>query len=293
MRSKDTLAAWASLAGAQMLVGSSVVAGKLMILELPVGLASLLRFCLAGLILVPLLFWREGWPRLSLRSHAILALMSLCGSFLFTVCLLHGLRFTSPVSAGIIASTTPAAVALLGWALFRERPGRLALVGVALCALGAMLTQAGTHVGGGGAAPWLGNLLVFAAVLFESAFLLLRKAVPERLSPLGTSTLASLWGLIWFLGLGLFDATRVDLALVNPMGWWAVGYYGLFVTVGAYLLWFAGITKVRAATAGAFTALMPVSALLLAALILGERVGPGQAAGCVLVFGGILLLSRP
>ncbi len=288
-----TYSAYASLAGAQILVGSSVVAGRLMVSELPVCAASLVRFVLASACLLPILLWTEGWPRLSLRSHALLAAMSLCGSFLFTVFLLTGLKYTSPATAGIITGTTPAMVALLGWALFRERPGRAAMLGVVLCAAGAALVQAGGLGDVGMADAWKGNLLVLGAVVFESLFLLMRKAGPEPISAMATSTLAGLWGLAWFLVPGLIQLPGVDFQTVGSVGYGSLIYYGLFVTVAAYLLWFNGITRVSAAVAGGITALMPVSALLLSIAVLGEAVGWPQAAGCALVFLGILSISRP
>ena len=46
-------------------------------------------------------------------------------------------------------------------------------------------------------------------------------------------------------------------------------YYGLG-TVGAYLLWYQGVSKVPASTAGAFTGIQPVSAVVLSNLLLKE-----------------------
>ena len=96
--------------------------------------------------------------------------------------------------------------------------------------------------------------LVLGAVVFESLFLLLRKTVPEPLSPLAVSTVISLYGLLWFLPGGIVEAASTDLSAVSMAGWLTVGYYGVFVTVLAYLFWFAGIVRVAAATAGVFTA---------------------------------------
>lgn len=57
------------LATAMALVGSSVVAGEIMIRHFPIHLGSLLRFALASAIVVPFWLWREGGPpRLRPRS---------------------------------------------------------------------------------------------------------------------------------------------------------------------------------------------------------------------------------
>ncbi|MFH1914992.1 MAG: DMT family transporter [Pseudomonadota bacterium] len=284
---------------AMILVGSSVVAGKIMVAELPVQFASALRFALALLILLPLLHAREGGlPRLSRRSWLVLAAQALCGSFLFTVCLLHGLALTSPASAGIITATTPACMGLMAWLGMRERPTLRVGLGMVLSVAGLLAVNVVASAPSSGApAPLMGNLLVLGAVLFESLFLLLRKAVPEPLTPLAASTVVSLFGLVWFLPGAVIDLVLVipaagGLAAVSATGWLSVAYYGVFVTVLAYLLWFAGITRVAASTAGVFTAVMPVSALALSALILSEPASLPQLVGCACVLAGIVLISR-
>jgi drug/metabolite transporter (DMT)-like permease len=279
---------------AMIIVGSSVVAGKIMVAELPVHLASALRFVLALIILVPILRLREGGlPRLSRRSWLMLAVQSLCGSFLFTVCLLQGLRMTTPASAGIITATTPAFMGFIAWLGMGERPSRRAGLGMALAVAGLLaVNYAGRVAGGSAPAPLMGNLLVVGAVLFESLFLLIRKTVPEPLSPLAASTIISLFGLVWFLPGGVVELMHTDLAAVTVTGWLSVAYYGAVVTVLAYLFWFAGITRVAASTAGVFTSVMPVSALVLSALILDEPVGWARLVGCACVLGGIILMAR-
>lgn len=285
--------AYLNLSLAMILVGSSVVAGKIMVAELPVFLASAIRFLLAIVILVPILWLREGdLPRLSRRSWVILGLQSLCGSFLFTVFLLYGLTMTGPASAGIITSTTPACMGIIAWLFLKDRPTRRTGFGILLSVLGVLvinLIQDGSVTG---PRPVLGNLLVLGAVIFESLFLLFRKTVSEPLSPLATSTIISLFGLFWFLPMGIIEATTTDFTAITATGWLVMFYYGAFVTVLAYLFWFAGITQVRPATAGIFTAIMPVSAIALSALVLAEPIGWQQLTGCACVLGGIVLISK-
>lgn len=283
-----------NLSLAMVIVGSSVVAGKIMVAELPVFLASSLRFILALLILMPIVWIQEGGlPRLSRRSWLMLGVQSLCGSFLFTVFLLYGLGYTGPSSAGIITSTTPACMGLIAWLFLGDRPTRKTGAGIVLSVLGVVVINLiQTENGVTGSNPLLGNLLVLGAVIFESLFLLIRKTVPEPLSPLAVSTIISLFGLLWFLPVGAYEMTTLDLAAISLTGWLTVIYYGAFVTVLAYLFWFAGITKVAASTAGVFTAVMPVSALVLSALVLGEPIGWAQLVGCGCVLSGIVLISR-
>ncbi len=283
--------AYLNLTLAMVIVGSSVVAGKIMVDQLPIYFSSAFRFLIASLIIIPILYLREGgFPKLSRRSWFVLGIQALCGSFLFTVFLLSGLSMISTASAGIITSTTPAFMGIIGWFFFKEHPSGRIIAGIVLSMIGVMvLNVAGT--GGFAGSSLLGNLLVLAAVAAESMFLLFRKWIPETLSPLAATTIISVFGFAWFLPAGIYDLLTVDLTTAGPVAWMAVVYYGVVVTVLAYLFWFAGIVSVPASVASVFTGIMPLSAVALSALILGEKLQWFHYAGCLFVLSGIFLIS--
>ncbi len=277
---------------AMILVGSSVVAGEILIRHFPVHLGSLLRFALASALIIPFWLVREGRPpRLRRRTWMILTAQALCGSVLFTIFLLHGLRWTTPAAAGIITSTTPACMSLLAWFVLHERPKKRILAGITLSVAGvAILNQAGADEGG--IQSWPGNALVGAAVIVESLFLLVRKSIQEQLSPLAVSSLITGLATCFFLPLGLTQALSFNFAALPLEAWGSVIYYAVAVTILAYLCWFAGITKVRASVAGVFTAILPLSSLVLSALVLNQPVGSEHVLGCVLALCSIVLICR-
>ncbi|MGO7258984.1 EamA family transporter, partial [Rhizobium brockwellii] len=71
----------------------------------------------------------------------------------------------------------------------------------------------------------------------------------------------------------------------------AVVYYALVPTVGGFLLWYAGAERVSGTEAALFTAVAPVSAVMLAFIILGESVGLHQLAGIACVLAAVLGLA--
>ena len=286
------LKAVSALLAAMVLVGSSVAVGRTMTAVLPLYFASLARFALAGLVLVPLVVLLEGrFPRVSRRTAAALFAQAVCGSFLFTICLLSGLTLTGAAQAGVVAAATPAMVAILGCLVFRERLGRAGLAGIACTTIGlaVLATDAGSDAAG--PSPVLGNLLVLCAVGFEAVFLLLRRTVREPLSPLAAAMWVSVFGCLLFAGPGLWQGLSVSLPDIPAQSLGEVAYYALGVTAGAYMLWFYGVVRVDAATAGVATGMMPVAALCFAALWCGETVGWRELAGCAGVLAGIVCLS--
>ncbi|MFW5489513.1 MAG: DMT family transporter [Desulfovibrio sp.] len=299
MRSR--LASYTDLSLAMVIVGSSVVAGKLAIAEFPVFLALGLRFVLAVAIIVPfLLYLEKGLPRIGWRDFGLLAFQCFCGGVLFNVFLLYGLQWTNPASAGVITSSTPAVIGLISFVFLREKPGLFKLLGIGAAMAGVAVLRladnsAATATAGAAGATdtsvW-GYLLVFGAVLGESIFLVLRKSLHADLSALAVSFWISLLGMCMFAPMAVYQGLGFDFGAVSKQGWLVIVYYAVAITVLAYVFWFRGIRDVPASSAAVFTGILPVSAVLLCALVLDDPVGPWHWAGCGGVAVGILLIAR-
>uniref|UniRef100_B8DL58 EamA domain-containing protein n=1 Tax=Nitratidesulfovibrio vulgaris (strain DSM 19637 / Miyazaki F) TaxID=883 RepID=B8DL58_NITV9 len=284
-----------------VIVGSSVAAARFVSLTLPSHLVQELRFLVAACIAVPLLYRREGGlPRLPARDWGVLFLQAAAGSLLFNVLLLAGVARLDAAAAGVVTSTTPAVMALASLVLLRERPGPRTLAGIACCVAGVLVLRLAPVPGAAGGdaalsltasgADGVGLLLVLGAVCCETLFLLLGRTLRTPVSPLAASTACTLFGAVQFLPLALPQAHRV--AELDVTGWLLVGYYGAVITVAAYIFWFRGVARVSAGTAGAFTSVLPVSALAFSALLLGEPVGWAHLAGVACVLCGIWCVTR-
>ena len=139
--------------------------------------------------------------------------MSFFGNFLFSLCMLYGISMTTATAAGVILATLPAVVALLSWLLLREHLTRRVIVAVVLAVGGIALLQLArpTEASSRGAA-WLGNLLLFGAVLCEATYVIVAKRLAATRAPLRVSALVNLWGLVLITPFGLWQLGKVDLA---------------------------------------------------------------------------------
>jgi len=278
------------LALAMVTVGSTVVASRVIAAGLPPFTATALRLAIALPVFLLILRWRgERLPRPGLHDTVLLILQALCGSVGYAVLLVAGLRTTSAADAGIITGCLPAVGALVGALVLRERIGARVLGAIAMACAGiaaVVIAPRGTK----GAHDIAGDALVLAAVACEALFLLLNKRLRHPPAPLAQSTLMCALGLAMTLVPALFEHAR--LAQAAPAALLSVVYYALVPTVGGYLLWYAGAARVNAGLASLFTAVLPVSALILAAAVLKEPIGMAQLAGatCVLV---AIALARP
>ena len=77
-----------------------------------------------------------------------------------------------------------------------------------------------------------------------------------------------------------------DPPLVDTL---AVLYLGTFVTVGAYGLYNAGVSKIPASQATAYINLIPLFTLILGWLVLGETFSTLQYGASLLVLFGVVL----
>jgi drug/metabolite transporter (DMT)-like permease len=277
------------LALAMALVGSTVVASKVIAAGLPPFTATALRLALA-LPCFALLMVRAGirLPRPDRRDGLLLLVQATAGSVGYTTLLILGLTMTSAADGGVIVGTLPVVSAAIAMLLLGERPQPMVLAAIALAAAGVLaITLRG---GDGGDRSLLGNALILGAVVCEGLFILLNKRLRRDIAPLAQSTLMTALG----LAVALIPATfEQPWTLPFDAGVaWAIVYYALAPTVGGYLLWYAGAARVSGAEAALFTAVAPVAAVLLAFAVLGEPLSLNQVLGVGLVLVAVFSLAR-
>lgn len=291
--SSSQLVAYLALAVSMAFVGTSMTANKFIVSYVPVMLAGFVRFLAASIFIVSLTFLVDGkLPRLDRRTQIILALQTFFGSFLFTVLTLYGVDMTTAMVSGIILAATPAVVAVMAWVM-GDRLARIAWVGV-LLTIGGVLVVNLLETPGEDIArrPILGAVLIFLAVISEAAYTMFARMIAGNASPLGITSWYSVYGAIMFLPPALWALRDFDLGTIPMSAWTAMLYMGAGPGALAVLLWFYGLRQVPASIAGAFTGIMPISAVLSAWLFLGEKVAWPHIVGMALIMLGIVMVAR-
>lgn len=280
---------------AMIIVGSSVVAGKLIVQSFPVFLASELRFLVATIILVPILIKMEGFPSITKRDLLILFLQALSGVFLFNIFILYGLKITTAIESGIITSTIPAATGVLAFLFLKEKLTKKIILGILLAVLGTLIINifGSFSTAGRGTSPLFGNVLIFGAVNSEAFFIIFGKFIAERVSPLAISTIVSVFGAVLFLPFALYEGNQFKFEEVSIEEWGLVFYFGIVVTVIAFILMYQGLSKVPASTAGVLTGVLPISSVILSVNILGEEISYTHLVGIIFTLIAIYLIAKP
>ncbi|PRY09152.1 DMT family transporter [Paraburkholderia sp. BL25I1N1] len=276
-------------------VGSTVVVSKSIAAGLPPFSATALRFAIAFPLFVLAMRWRGvRWPRLDRRDTLLVIAQAGAGSVGYTVLLISGMKLASAADAGVIAGTLPAVSAGVAMLALGERPAPALIGAILLATAGVLACTMHTVHPGEFAAPHMasslaGNALVFLAIVCEALFILLNRKLRTAVAPLPLSALMCGIGFAVAIVPACFEkpwALPVDASALG-----GVLYYALVPTVLGFVLWYAGAARLSGAEAGLMTALVPVSAVALAAMVSGESVSAAQLAGVACVLGAVLLAT--
>jgi drug/metabolite transporter (DMT)-like permease len=287
------LLAYGCLATSMSLVGSYVALSKPLVAAIPVFLLAWMRFGIGGAAMLHWLRKPGGEPPMTSGTKRLVFLESFLGNFLFSICMLFGVSMTSAVSAGVIMASIPAAVALMSWAFLRERVDARVWAAVACAAGGIGLLGLSRPEAANSPDRWLGNALVFGAVLCEAAYAVIGKKLTGALGARRITSLINLWGFALMTPLGLYQALHFDFAAVRPGTWLLLLFYSLAASVWTVWLWMTGLRWVPASQGGVFTVMLPVAAALVGVLALGEPLGGMQLVAFALALIGVVLATAP
>jgi len=282
---------YSELALAMIFVGSSFVAAKVLTDSLPIFLANSIRFIFAMLAMAP--FIVKHWQEVRAISRADfirLAFLSLTGVFLFNVFLFLGLQHIGAGTSGIITSFAPIVLAVLSFMLLKEKITASKILAIATATVGILVINIGAA--GSHDFSWLGFALIFGVVLCEAAFTLTAKSVSKEVSPKVMSAVVLACSTILFLPFGIVQAVTTPHLALTTKDLLLLAYLGVIVNAMTYFLWYSGLKKATASQAAVFTGIMPVSALLLACLFLGESLKLIDVAGLALVLVGVFLVTK-
>jgi drug/metabolite transporter (DMT)-like permease len=137
----------------------------------------------------------------------------------------------------------------------------------------------------------LGEWLIVGCVLTWTAYTFIGRRATELLSPLATTLYASLAGAL-LLGLAALVQGDIDPLAWSWRVWASMLFLALFGTAIAYTWFTEAVHRLGAGHASVFINLVPVFAVLQAALLLDERLGLPVLFGGMLVIGGVWMTTR-
>ncbi|MDQ2094054.1 DMT family transporter [Rhodalgimonas zhirmunskyi] len=266
---------------------SSAFTSARVIVEYAPPMASLsLRFLVSGLIGVAIALALGQNFRLSRAQWRATIIFGVCQNALYLGLNFVAMQWVEASLASIIASTMPLIVALLGWLFLGDTLRPMALFGLILGVAGVAIIMGGRLDGG---IDWTGVALCIAGALALAI---------ATLSVRGASSggnLMMIVGLQMFVGSACLAVVSAFTETIEVTYTWSLGIAFLYTTLVPGLLatwvWFWLVNQIGAVKAATFHFLNPFFGVLVASVVLHEKMGHWDVIGVAIVAAGILAVQ--
>ncbi|WP_038084889.1 DMT family transporter [Tumebacillus flagellatus] len=272
--------------------GGNFNAGKLAVENLPPFTAAALRFGLASIVMLLILFAKEKVNREALKQNfRSFVLLGLIGVFGFNVLFFVGLKYTSAVNGSLIMATNPLVTVLFAILILKDKFTAQRAVGFALSLIGVVavickgsltvLTSLNFSVG---------DLIILGGNICWALYGVLGRKIVKNSTPLLTTTVTMVIGAIVMIPFALAETQKMPLLDQSGSVWGAILFMALLGSVLAYLWWNQGIAKIGAGNTSIFFNLVPVFTMVIT-VISGSSVTLAQIVGGLLVISGVVFSS--
>jgi drug/metabolite transporter (DMT)-like permease len=274
--------------------GGTFIAGRIVLQSLGPFEAAFCRYAIATLCLVLLTVKLEGGlPKL--RRHQVIpvVLLGLSGIFAYNAFFFLGLQTTPASRASLIVTTNPTVIALCAALIFKDKLTPLKLSGIFISLIGAAIVIArGNPMAILAQGVGSGDLFLLGCVASWTVYTLIGKQVMITMSPFAATTYACLVGTPIFLIPALKEGLLQDWQTLSLTTCLCILYLACLGTVVAFCWYYEGLKAIGPAKAAIFINLVPVVAVILAALMLNEPLTPTLILGGALVVMGVSLTNR-
>jgi drug/metabolite transporter (DMT)-like permease len=291
----------ASIALVVVVWAFNFIAAKIGLRYLPPLTMASFRVTLAGLSMVPAYLICSRRPAfadarrtraqgITLRDLWTFAYLGFFGVVVNQMCFTMGLRYTSVSHAAVIVGMGPIYTLILA-VLFRlERATWHKVVGMAIALLGVAVLASENGISAR-SASLLGDAITMTGSIGFATYAVLGKRVAGRYDALTMVAFNHFAGAVVILPVALRQARELGpfsrWRAIPWQAWAAVLFMAVCSSALAYLLYFWLLRYLEASQLSAFTYLLPVLAVILGILLLGERGSPMQIIGGTLALAGV------
>lgn len=270
--------------------GTSFVAAKVVMRDLPPLTFAVLRFAVALAVLLPLT------ARLGSRPARgwIPAVLGLSGVSLFFLCQNIGLQHTTAANASLINNGGfPIMTALLAAVALGERLSPRRWLGVLISLAGvAVVVLTGAEVELHGLSA--GDALILASAGCIAVYTVVARVTVVDSNGLALVTGSLIYGLLFLLPAVPVELITMDAHMPSPGAIALLLYLGVIASGVAYWLFGFALRSLGATETAVISNLEVLVGVAVAVVALHERLSAGQIAGGILILLGIWLsMDRP
>ncbi|MBI0579603.1 DMT family transporter [Neobacillus cucumis] len=278
---------FAAIAGLVLIWGFSWPLYKVALSYTPPILFAGMRPLIGGIVLSTLLIpqwkkikWRENW-----RIYCISALLN---TFLFFGLQTIGLNFLPGGLFSVLVYFQPVLIGLLGWLWLGERMSIIKITGLIVGFLG---VAAVSSEGFTGHVSILGIVLALATAIFWAIGVIYVKKLSHKVDSLWMVGLQSLIGGMVLTGIGVVTEDWSSIVW-NGKYLFGLSYGSILGVAAAYILYFKLVNSGEATKVASFTFLVPLIAVLVGTLFLGEKFTYSLLVGLILIVISIYFVNH-
>ncbi|WP_339085448.1 DMT family transporter [Hyphomicrobium sp. ghe19] len=283
---------WGTLVMLSVLWGFSFIFAKVALHELPVFLFVALRVVLAGITLVCLL--KFGGAQLSVPRAARTAVifMGILNCVIPFCLFVWSQKYISAGLASILNATTPLiAIVLAHFTTQDEKITRCRLLGTAI-GIGGVIVVVGAAALKGAKSDALAQMAcIVGAFSYALAGVYGRRLENMGVSPMSAATGQVVASAFFLVPLSIVIDRPWELALPSLATWGAIAGAAVLSTALAYILYFRLLATAGATNMLLVALLVPISAIILGAVLLDERLQTRQYVGALIVVAGLAVVD--
>ena len=264
---------------------SAFTSARIIVTSGPPLTVSAMRFFIAGLVTLAIARAVGQSLRLTPAQWRLTIVFGLCQNAIYLGLNFIAMQWVEASLAAIIAASLPLWVGLAGWLVWRERLPRLGIAGLAGGFLGVGLIM-GTRLEAG--VDPLGVALCGIGVLALTFATLAVRGASAGGNVLTVVGMQMLVGGAALTIPALFETKPFDW---SPTLVAAIAYTIFIPGVLATIIWFTLVNRIGTVRAATFHFLNPFLGVAIAALLLGESLGPLDIAGVLVITASILAVQ--
>jgi drug/metabolite transporter (DMT)-like permease len=228
----------------------------------------------------------RGRPSITRADVVRLAAAGLLVVTVYHLALNAGERTTTAGTAAIVVASAPGVTLALAIALRLERFSARRAAGLAVALAGVVVVILLGSGGPVGISAVRGPLEVAAAPLAFAAYGVLVKPLLPRIGAIRVASAASLAGTLALLPLAA-SGTVGRVEALDARQWALLVYLGAVCTLAGYIAWTIALQRLEVSRATAYLYGVPVTAIVIGAVTLGEPVTAWLVAGAAVVIAGV------
>jgi drug/metabolite transporter (DMT)-like permease len=271
--------------------GSAFIAGKFAVQSFQPATVAFLRFFGAAILLFPLMWVMEkNRKKLTIKDIGLFTVLGLTGIALYNICFFLASKHAPVIKSSLFIASNPVLIILLSGLFLKETITKNNIIGMIVALTGVTFIITDGHLL---SLFQLGfepiDLVLLGAVISWALYSVVGKVVLKKYSAVESTTYAVAFGTIFLLPFALVETSWQDVQQASVTTWVAIAHMSIFVTVVSFVMYYYGIKEVGAAKASIFINVMPVSAVLMATIYLGETFTWAHGVGAAFVLSGVYI----